>query len=357
MKNLNYITYDAWWDTDITVLDSLKSRFNLTVHVINGAGEKKYNSKFCKDIKIIEYNQHFKTWNLQRIRESCSIFFSIYNKCKTDDYVFYILGSDILFKLLFLLFFSSRRVIISSHNYIEHCDVRGGFNDHIKKLYYKKFKKFHFFSKQQSLLFSKDYPSKSTFFSSMPPKDYGILPKRENCDKVSFLFFGFIREYKRLDLFIKAANIISRTYDNVEFYIAGACENWAYYDKMIKSQSIKLNIGFINNEDIPKIFSNTDYLVLPYDDSTQSGPALIALNYCKPIIASNLQVFEDIIHDGENGYIFTKGDLTSLIRVMSNCMKLSQSDYQYLVRNQLIYKERMLSNDSLGQKLCDFLNA
>lgn len=61
MKNLNYITYDAWWDTDITVLDSLKSRFNLTVHVINGAGEKNMIANFVKILgllSIINISKH-----------------------------------------------------------------------------------------------------------------------------------------------------------------------------------------------------------------------------------------------------------------------------------------------------------
>lgn len=58
----------------------------------------------------------------------------------------------------------------------------------------------------------------------------------------------------------------------------------------------------IDDEEIPELFTKSDYLVLPYEDVAQSGPHMIAYNYNLPVIASDIDGFKERVVDGENGF-------------------------------------------------------
>lgn len=342
MKKIDYITYDAWWDTDITIIKMLKKEYDITVHVINSPQKNKYpNKKQDNNYDILEYNLRTNKWGLYRLFESFILFISIFRAISRDSIIIYVNGSNWLFRILFLLSVRKDKTIICTHNYINHTDINTGLNPKITRLFYKKYKNFLFYSEKQHEAFVQDYPQKKSFFTNMPLKDFGQLPCNKS-EKITFLFFGFVRDYKRLDLFIKAANEVQDT--NALFYIAGACNSWDKYNSLIKDRSrFKLNITFINNEDIPGIFSESTFLVLPYDDSTQSGPSLIAINYGVPIIASNLPSFKAIINEGKNGYLFENGSAEALTEVFNKVLKLDTEEINKFKNEQLsfrnLYKE------------------
>ena len=90
----------------------------------------------------------------------------------------------------------------------------------------------------------KGYPTKRGFYINMPLKSFGAITKtthKVGCRK--FLFFGFIQDYKRLDLFIHAAKQIG----NAQFVIAGACNEWEKYEKIIKIVLIVIWMGIVFN--------------------------------------------------------------------------------------------------------------
>ena len=83
---------------------------------------------------------------------------------------------------------------------------------------------------------------------------------------------------------------------------------------------------------------------MPYSDATQSGPALIAMNYGQPIIASDLPAFKQIIIDGKNGFLFKNGDSDSLKQVIERAVKLSQDEVDLMKSAQLQFKESYLAD-------------
>ena len=62
----------------------------------------------------------------------------------------------------------------------------------------------------------------------------------------------------------------------------------------------------MKNDEIILYFQEADYLVLPYDESTQSGPLLIAYNYNIPVIASDIELFKTMVCDKQNGSYLKK---------------------------------------------------
>jgi beta-1,4-mannosyltransferase len=56
-------------------------------------------------------------------------------------------------------------------------------------------------------------------------------------------------------------------------------------DAKLNNNEIKLDLRFIPNEEIYDTLDSANVLVLPYEEITTSGPAILALSYYKPIIA------------------------------------------------------------------------
>lgn len=178
---INYITYDSWWDTDITIIPELVKKYHLNVFVLSPFDNCKYPQKeIGQNVKLVHVRQKYRDRDLRSIGTAIKYFFKIYKECRRKDYInIFIPGKNPFFIILTLLFLSKKRTIICSHNYIEHGDTkfRGSkLVDFLKERFYQSFKWFHFYSEMQMDLFIKDYPSKDAFFTEMPLKDFGIAP-------------------------------------------------------------------------------------------------------------------------------------------------------------------------------------
>lgn len=129
-------------------------------------------------------------------------------------------------------------------------------------------------------------------------------------DKNILLFFGFIRDYKGLDVLIEAFSIVRKTLD-VKLIVAGEFyEPEEKYLKLIKQhqleESIILKKDFISTADVKYYFSASDAVVLPYKSATQSGIVQVAVNFCMPVIATNVGGIGEVIEDGKTGFVVEK---------------------------------------------------
>ncbi len=183
----------------------------------------------------------------------------------------------------------------------------------------------------------------------MPLKSFGSIDPfvpalfdRGSAKKV-FLFMGFIRYYKGLDILINAITKLNRS--DYVLVIAGAADDWAEYEQSVANlPQVISNIGFIEDSDIANYVSHADFLVLPYRSATQSGPALIAMNYNLPIIASDLDCFKSVIDDGIDGFLFAKENEDELCLTIERALNLSTEQYLEMKHNQLlkaqVYKDK-----------------
>lgn len=349
MKHLIYITHDSWWDTDITVLPSLAKKYDVDVYCLSPRKEKlrKFPIKTLpQSIRLHDYQ--FEKSKKNPLMMILSVWYGfVLLFASRNNLTIWVVKDNIYYGLPFVLFSQKKQVIITIHNYVEHIDAKKWYIKW-KKFVFSKFHYFHFYSKNQELLFKKDYPNGLSFSTNMPLKDFGkpkemtsLFPNK----KRTFLFFGGIRSYKRPDLFIMAANKLK---DKANFVIAGNCNNWQKYMNMIdKDNPILCHIRYIENDEIPYYFIQSDFLVLPYDDSTQSGPLLIAYQYNIPIIASSLPYFEEMIDEKKSGRIFVKGSLGDLVNAIHSSIEMTKDEYDRM-------KMQMKQKSNQYIKDCDF---
>lgn len=129
-------------------------------------------------------------------------------------------------------------------------------------------------------------------------------------DNRIILFFGFIRDYKGLDLLIEALALVSKELD-VKLIVAGEFyEPEEKYIKIIRKNKLEdaiiLKKDFIPTTEVKYYFSASDAVVLPYKSATQSGIVQVAVNFCKPVIATNVGGIGEVIQDGITGFVVEK---------------------------------------------------
>ncbi len=122
------------------------------------------------------------------------------------------------------------------------------------------------------------------------------------------LFFGFIREYKGLDVLYDAIALLQNDLPEVKFIIAGEYYTDSRpYDEQIKRLKIEnrliLKTRFISNEAVKHYFCASDLVVQPYKTATQSGIAQIAIHFSKPAIVTKVGGLHEIVHDGLTGFV------------------------------------------------------
>jgi len=126
----------------------------------------------------------------------------------------------------------------------------------------------------------------------------------------NILFFGFIRDYKGLDILLNAMTLLKNDI-NVKLIIAGEFySNKDKYLKIIDDLGLKENLlmftDFIPTSEVKYYFSAADCVILPYRDATQSGIVQIATNFSKPVIAANVGGLGEVIESGKTGFIVEK---------------------------------------------------
>jgi len=118
-------------------------------------------------------------------------------------------------------------------------------------------------------------------------------------DKINILFFGKIVLYKGIHILIEAVKLLQDKY-SLHLVIAGGGE--AYFEfKDIKSYEF-IN-RFIPNEELVNLIENCDMVVLPYTSASQSGVPMAVFPFNKPIIASNIAGFKEVIDNLKTGIL------------------------------------------------------
>ncbi len=143
------------------------------------------------------------------------------------------------------------------------------------------------------------------------------------------LFFGFIKEYKGLDMLLEAMEIASKSIDELTLIIAGAAESKKLvdsYKKMISGLPKNVNViyhsEFIQRDKVVNYFIACDILILPYKIISHSGVLHLAYSFGRPIIGTRVGDFEEFIEDGKSGFLTNKNDsqgvADAILRFYSN---------------------------------------
>lgn len=156
-------------------------------------------------------------------------------------------------------------------------------------------------------------------------KSLGLTPS-ENY----ILFFGFIRDYKGLDLLLQALSESDVLKLKIKLIIAGEYyTDPKPYRDLIKQLNLENSViertNFIPNNEVSSYFCAADLVVQPYKTATQSGVTQIAYHFNKPMIVTNVGGLPEMIPNGKVGYVVNP-DSGSIAEALINFYKLNKEE-------------------------------
>jgi len=122
------------------------------------------------------------------------------------------------------------------------------------------------------------------------------------------MFFGFIRDYKGLDLLLEAYAAGRFWERGIKLIVAGEFygNSEKYFNQAsglgIKEQIIWHN-DFITDDKVRYWFAAADIVVQPYKTATQSGITQIGYTFERPMIVTRVGGLAEIVPDGKAGYV------------------------------------------------------
>lgn len=366
MRKLVFLSGEDLLDVDMPIVKEINSsyhkQFNITwIIVLRGYGWFKNDEviSFCIDnnIKYIIKEQ------IGKLKNPLNILFHI-KLLKTikeiDPDIIYdsYLGVPFM-HFLRGVFLKKKPFVIAIHDVVQHYKrdnkfVRTFYDVFLINIY----SNFHIFSRFQLKIFNDKYKGKNSFYSPLFLKNFGkvnTIQKVKNENTTNFLFFGIIRPNKGLDLLINAANSLGEKNNNFNIVIAGKCDDWEQYYALIKRPELfTFKIRNIEKSEVPNLFANTHFVILPYRDVTQSGVLLTAYNYGIPVIASRFDWFQEYIDNNTNGFLFENENVEDLINVMEIAINLNSVEYQRVVENLNEFISKEINIETIAKKYVDF---
>ncbi len=159
----------------------------------------------------------------------------------------------------------------------------------------------------------------------------------------TLLFFGFVREYKGLDILLKAMPGVLKERPEVNLLVVG--EFWKDKDNYLRQikdlgleKKVRVIDEYIPNEDMSLYFGAADLVVQPYRSATGSGIAQLAYGFDRPVVGTDVGSLSEVIEDGANGRLVPPRDSAALAKAIVE--SLAPDNLAKMNRNAALTKER-----------------
>lgn len=143
------------------------------------------------------------------------------------------------------------------------------------------------------------------------------------------LFFGHVRPFKGLDIALRAW---SELMTPVTLLVAG--EVWwdaeAEYRELARTAGVedrvRFDFRFIPDDEVATYFAASDVVVTPYRTEAQSGVAMTAFHFSRPVIATAVGGVPEIITTGVNGVLVPPEDPIALATAVDRFFQSSDRE-------------------------------
>jgi glycosyltransferase involved in cell wall biosynthesis len=170
--------------------------------------------------------------------------------------------------------------------------------------------------------------------ASVPQTDISVIPHgvirhpttdhllTNTSEENTVMFFGNVKPYKGVDVLIDAvARLPSEVRQKSRVVIAGrphvsADELKQRARKQGVNDSITWELGVIEHEHVCAYFQESDIVVFPYRHIDQSGALMTALPFGKPVVATEVGGFAEVLTDGVHGRLVPPDNTAALSRAL-----------------------------------------
>jgi len=164
-------------------------------------------------------------------------------------------------------------------------------------------------------------------------------------DYFYLLFFGFVRDYKGLDILLKAFADKRLREKKLKLIVAGEFyESEIPYRTIVEESGLEKDVIFFNHyideNEVKFFFSSADLVVQPYKSATQSGVTQIAYQFEVPMLVTDVGGLKEIVSHEKCGYVVKPDpeDIASSIidyldnnrkKAFSECVKKEKEKFSW----------------------------
>lgn len=176
--------------------------------------------------------------------------------------------------------------------------------------------------------------------------------------KKIILFVGNPILLKRLDLLLNAMKLLVD--DNLALVVVGGGYKIEKYKQLTKDLKIENNVNFIgqcnDQQKLSDYYNIADCVVVPSDYESFSLVAVEAMACGIPVVASNVSGVASRIKSGENGFLFEKGSVESLVAEIKKVLLMSKEEKQIMSQKEVLEIKNNYSWEKHLEKLLDLYN-
>lgn len=135
------------------------------------------------------------------------------------------------------------------------------------------------------------------------------------------LFFGYIREYKGLDLLFEAWPAVAAARPAARLLVAGdpvqlGAERRAELEGWAQRLGAVRDFGYVPFADVSRYFAAADVLVMPYRHISQSGVLYLALSLGVPVVATRVGALPEMLDEGDSALLVPPESPDELARTL-----------------------------------------
>jgi glycosyltransferase involved in cell wall biosynthesis len=152
---------------------------------------------------------------------------------------------------------------------------------------------------------------------------YADLARRQNMKRrsadgsVNVLLFGRVFAYKGLEQLVRAEARLKDVLPNLRITIAGRGDDpRVFRDLMGVPERYDIRHRFIEDEEVAQLFLDSDIVVLPYTEASQSGVLNLAAAFGKPLIVTDVGELKSTVHANDMGLVVARGSVEELAKAI-----------------------------------------
>jgi glycosyltransferase involved in cell wall biosynthesis len=140
---------------------------------------------------------------------------------------------------------------------------------------------------------------------------------------VVVLTLGIIKPYKGIPFLLEAWAELHRQAGEAILVVAGTgpqallMELKAHAERLGLGNAVRFDLRYLAQAELDAYHEAADILVYPYRTISTSGALLTGLARRKPVVATRLPAFEELLRDGETALLVDYGDAAGLARVLT----------------------------------------
>ncbi|GGI35882.1 hypothetical protein GCM10010988_06170 [Cnuibacter physcomitrellae] len=151
------------------------------------------------------------------------------------------------------------------------------------------------------------------------------------------LFVGRVAPEKQIDVLLKAVQMLPSDLD-VHLDVVGGGDQLKNLQQLAETLGIADRVSFtgrVSDEELRASYTRSTVFAMPSIAELQSIATMEALASGLPVVAADAMALPHLVHDGENGYLFTPGDAADLAAKLERVLRLPEDELQAMKRESL----------------------